>query len=1062
MERMESPGREVKSEAADQDAFHIKLMAPPVGTIGEEFDEAKKKAWEENRQKMALKAVVEYLDYSHFKNRFAEDEGLAVIEVLLGHHTLAQQIWQESNQRHMQGWGIRINRVPSRTKEDGDTWIQRVRVQSPQLLLLLSRLTGHQEQWANAGARVFYRPFLSFHYYLPQMKKCLEILEKNWSAADKMEGSNLAIPSNVTPRAQDRRGDAKDESSHASDEFRPMTPEESVVGPIADSVTALRHVRTYVQFMETEITPLWERAAGTTQRKVSFLDLWMFFQPGELIYVPSLSESSSGQIWPGPANISQKVWRLHTIGRDSFSEYTAQCDIPSKSSQELDLWCYFIDFNGVSYEPFVERFSIRSYEGLRDITTLKVYPLRFFKDKDKVLDAQRKQGQEFQKALDQKYLYYEGWTLAFEPTDHQRLSEGGNTEHIDSPVMIDFVEAHKSDEGLASKSNFTLGWSEGSWSAKEDPMAIRHWDDSGYHVLGEFTETRQLEERFEETFSKYDLEHNTFLRESREGSVTQVGDDDLVLLPRRVVGYTFHERRFVRFDTRWLRPISKTENVFKDLRIDESHKRMVRALVKTHFQRQRLNLDLIRGKGSGLVILLHGVPGVGKTATAEAVAQANNKPLFAITCGDLGFTPESVDTHLKEIFRLAHRWGCVLLLDEADVFLTRRDISDLNRNALVSVFLRVLEYYSGILFLTTNRVGILDEAFKSRIHLTLHYRNLSRDQTLGIFETNIRRLRRAEEDKRKRLAADPDLPPAPTLRIDDISILDYAAWHYDNNEDHRWNGRQIRNAFQVAYSFAQFDMQSGALDAWDENAEENDEETTPSPEEDKPVPSVNVNHVMDYQQFELIANTIRRFDNYLFETIGETESEQAFNYSLRADYHDPDELDDGLVYTPQPPSQRARRGRQYNYPPRGSSRGRGQARGGPSRGGNGMPRPARQNLPREASPTPAYKPPSKDVIGQQQARMAPPRGRGPQGTPRSSASPRSAAPRARGTGAPRRPPGQRSAGYQPGYADSGSRDMERSDYDDYLDAEGYEDEAYEGYDLAEDDQDDYDNGYYGH
>jgi SpoVK/Ycf46/Vps4 family AAA+-type ATPase len=78
------------------------------------------------------------------------------------------------------------------------------------------------------------------------------------------------------------------------------------------------------------------------------------------------------------------------------------------------------------------------------------------------------------------------------------------------------------------------------------------------------------------------------------------------------------------------------------------------------------------------------VPGVGKTATAEAVAQANKKPLFVITCGDLGFTPGEVENSLKDIFRLAHSWDCILLLDEADIFLSRRQLSDLKRNALVS------------------------------------------------------------------------------------------------------------------------------------------------------------------------------------------------------------------------------------------------------------------------------------------------------------------------------------------------------------------------------------------
>jgi len=77
---------------------------------------------------------------------------------------------------------------------------------------------------------------------------------------------------------------------------------------------------------------------------------------------------------------------------------------------------------------------------------------------------------------------------------------------------------------------------------------------------------------------------------------------------------------------------------------------------------------------------------VGKTATAEAVAYANRKPLFAITCGDLGIEPSEVEYRLSEVFRLANLWDCVLLLDEADIFLSQRLKTDdnLQRNALVS------------------------------------------------------------------------------------------------------------------------------------------------------------------------------------------------------------------------------------------------------------------------------------------------------------------------------------------------------------------------------------------
>ena len=52
--------------------------------------------------------------------------------------------------------------------------------------------------------------------------------------------------------------------------------------------------------------------------------------------------------------------------------------------------------------------------------------------------------------------------------------------------------------------------------------------------------------------------------------------------------------------------------------------------------------------------------------------------------GDLGMTPESVEVNLDFNFQLAQSWGCVLLLDEADVFLAERSKTDLARNALVS------------------------------------------------------------------------------------------------------------------------------------------------------------------------------------------------------------------------------------------------------------------------------------------------------------------------------------------------------------------------------------------
>jgi hypothetical protein len=198
---------------------------------------------------------------------------------------------------------------------------------------------------------------------------------------------------------------------------------------------------------------------------------------------------------------------------------------------------------------------------------------------------------------------------------------------------------------------------------------------------------------------------------------------------------------------------------FRQLVLPDDHKDILESQVREHFRKRGAqgsnvaaedDMDLVRGKGQGLILLLHGMfyrlsplhmlitlgaPGVGKTATAECIADLVEKPLYPITCGDLGSTAEDVEWNLKKHFTLASKWDCVMLLDEADVFLAKRRQADLQRNSIVSVFLRMLEYYKGLLFLTTNRVGTFDEAFKSRVHISLFCKFAHQDGTATVILT---------------------------------------------------------------------------------------------------------------------------------------------------------------------------------------------------------------------------------------------------------------------------------------------------------------------------------------
>jgi AAA+ superfamily predicted ATPase len=228
--------------------------------------------------------------------------------------------------------------------------------------------------------------------------------------------------------------------------------------------------------------------------------------------------------------------------------------------------------------------------------------------------------------------------------------------------------------------------------------------------------------------------------------------------------------------------VTWNKQAFESLVVDEDTKELIHALITNQLAAEK-GTDLISGKGNGLIVLLHGGPGTGKTFTAESVAEIAEKPLYRVTCGDIGTKPEDVEQYLESVLHLGKIWGCVVLLDEADVFLEERSLKDLQRNALVSAFLRVLEYYDGILILTSNRVGTFDAAFKSRIQLALHYQNLDFPSRRKIWRNFMNRLKNMEE---------------PNIDFEDI------ADHIDDLAKEDMNGRQIRNAITTARQLAQY------------------------------------------------------------------------------------------------------------------------------------------------------------------------------------------------------------------------------------------------------------------
>jgi hypothetical protein len=143
--------------------------------------------------------------------------------------------------------------------------------------------------------------------------------------------------------------------------------------------------------------------------------------------------------------------------------------------------------------------------------------------------------------------------------------------------------------------------------------------------------------------------------------------------------------------------------------------------------------DIVEGKSGGTTVLCAGPAGVGKTLTAEVYSEIIKRPLYRVHSGQLGLNVAEMEKALKDTLTRAQRWGAVMLIDEADVYIKRRD-DNIAANAVVGVFLRVLEYFNGLLFLTTNRVDDIDEAIISRCIAMIKYYPPDSDDRLKIWQ----------------------------------------------------------------------------------------------------------------------------------------------------------------------------------------------------------------------------------------------------------------------------------------------------------------------------------------
>lgn len=347
----------------------------------------------------------------------------------------------------------------------------------------------------------------------------------------------------------------------------------------------------------------------------------------------------------------------------------------------LSLTVEYVDYDGDDFGMRCTNVLIHQFDGAAPIAALSAFPLSFHTNEAAIREKLIARGRKWESHAGQQFREYRGVAL---DTLNFRYN-------LDGRVMVDTHTFHRIEA--------------------DDAYTVSPFPKAGGAKR------------------KQDLDSNDMDLVPVEDAIAALApltDDQCLLASSMVRGYSFTEKKFLEFFIEKLEPVDWNTKCFEQLVLPDSQKELVQALVAEHTQRTTDPAkagfdDIVKGKGRGLVLVLHGPPGVGKTLTAECVAEFSQRPLYIVSSGDLGTSSTVLDERLSRTLDLASTWKAVLLIDEADVFLERRSLHDMERNSLVSIFLRTLEYYSGILFMTTNRVRTFDDAFKSRIHVPLKY-----------------------------------------------------------------------------------------------------------------------------------------------------------------------------------------------------------------------------------------------------------------------------------------------------------------------------------------------------
>ncbi|RTE68614.1 hypothetical protein BHE90_017007 [Fusarium euwallaceae] len=553
----------------------------------------------------------------------------------------------------------------------------------------------------------------------------------------------------------------------------------------AQDTLSQRHLSLLVAYVEAAFESTDKQLCGLIQRnEITYALLWALFEPNIKVFTTC----------PG-TDAPRCVLYNHYEEREELD-----------GSKFFRLETRFLGTNGKFFGESTTRTKIPFFRGAKRIDFLPAYPLQYHWDYDGITQELIENGRRFISLAGIHHRQYKG--TAFYVDDEGDIVK----RHVDGRIMVDGVGFQEQNPGhpqsVVRKINprQSTPTPTGTVNTSLQPSASHPFDfqapclydqpcdgvkmppvPSVSHPL-EFQAPCLYDRPFDGVSPLPSVSHlPDFQAPSSDwtgllsSDSKELENEDLLICGPTVLGFCLSRKAFLEFAVGHIRDIPWSPSSYDNVKLPEAQKKPIWALTQTYCSRDEdpTFRDFVQGKGRGINFLLYGPPGVGKTLTAETIAESCKLPLYTVAAGQIGVDPVRVESFLTTTFKIASRWKAILLIDEADVFLAQRSDNP-QINALVSVFLRELEQFDGVLFLTTNRVQSFDEAMISRIHLALKYQPLDEEARKAVWKHFL--------DQAATSRGSPD-----------------AAKLADELADTVLNGREIRNTVFAAWSIAEYE-----------------------------------------------------------------------------------------------------------------------------------------------------------------------------------------------------------------------------------------------------------------